>query len=361
MEEVGIDLGLDFLAPIEDNDPSFKEALIPSDAPTSEVATGEDATESDNIPASGTSEPESAKPDKEAATEEGGLEPVIDISSQVQAYIEQGILPEGFEVPEGTLPTDLPYIMRDAWEESANKRAEEVLDDLVGKATDDSKAAMRFLASGGDIRDFYAELEAKNGILTASHDISTLEGQRKLLTAFMRDKDFGSDQVIEEYVQDLEDKDQLEDRTRAIYQKLKDSENTTAERLANERAQERKNRDSEIRAQRADLQRSILKMEEAAGGLKLSPTDRVANSKYLLDPIGPQGSQFNLDIKEAMQDPAKLVFIANLLRTNFNLSPLDKKAETKAATKVIKTIQKDNAAESSDMAFTAEDFLDAIN
>lgn len=242
--------------------------------------------------------------------------------------LEKGliVLDEGEELTE----ENAEELLENSWDRGFDTAIDEMVADLPDRA----KKFLKFVSNGGDPDEFLDKMASnvKKGITKNSDrdDEATLERALKMKLA-----DDGYDaEEIEDQIEALKSADKFTKIGQKAFDNIlaKQEDEEEAEVLtAKERLAEKKKVEKVFKEKVSSF---VGKIKEAKG-LTLSPKDKQELPKYISEPAvtlnnGSTLTQLQVDFFEtiASNDPEKLVALAKVMKSDFDLSSFAKKVIT---------------------------------
>lgn len=263
----------------------------------------------------------------------------VDSKSTLEFLKEKGLVE--FELEEGEELTEemAENILEDTWESSIDAGVDEVIKDLP----DALKNMIKFVTNGGDFATMFTKMAstASTG-LSKDTDMTKEENQVLAVTADLREQGF-DDEYIETHIQVLKDSEKLELIATKSFDKI------TAKQAAEEAAEVdrvTKAKEASKKKQRefkTELTTHLGTLKDVKG-LTLSAKDQKELPSYISDVSveledGRVTTGLQKDLFSIFGDKDKLVLLAKLVKSDFDLSSIAKKSVTEFSKEVEKGLQ----------------------
>tara|TARA_R100001377_G_scaffold85310_1_gene71459 strand:- start:5947 stop:7146 length:1200 start_codon:yes stop_codon:yes gene_type:complete len=276
--------------------------------------------------------------DSEEEESEGGAN--LDDESEVQtgslgtlAHLkEKGLMDYELEEGEELTEEKAATIIEDNWETGIEDRVGELLEDLPQSVKDLNKFAM----AGGDVGKFFAAF-AKGVPSTGDLDMSIVADQESLVRESLKAEGYDKD-YVDTQLDFLKDSNKLKVFAENKKAKQDQAKETESAELATSQRAAATARKNQLKQTKTALSGSINKLEDVKG-ITLSKQDKKELPTYMVDrniklQNGSSITTMQKDLMEALQDEGKALFIAKLLRTDFDLTEIQSKVEEKITKKV---------------------------
>lgn len=301
-----------FFGEVEDDEPLF-------DTEEKETVVNENTEE----------ETETPKEEKEEIEEE---EELVGSIGALTFLKEKGTIDYELEEGEELTEEKAAEILEDEWENSIESRVEELFEEMPKFVKDLNK----FVLQGGDVRKFLSAM-TKNSKVDTSVDLSIESNQELVVRQSLSEEGYDED-YIQTQIDFLKDSNKLENFSKNKIQKKKEREDREAEALKEEQRKLKEQQKVQQRKAKTKLASTVSNLEEIKG-IKLSKVDKKELPNYMLErnvklQNGGKITTMQKDIMEALQDENKAIFLAKLLRNDFDLSDLAKEVQTKVTKKV---------------------------
>ena len=239
-------------------------------------------------------------------------------------------LEEGEELNEELAAT----IIEDNFEDSVNDRVGELFEELPQVVKDLNK----YVLNGGDIRQFLGSLvQSPTNKLKADLDLTVEADQEAVVRASLVAEEYDDD-YINTHIEFLKDSKKLESFAKAKHTKMEKAKAEQTQALAKQQAKLKEQRKIQLRQAKTELSTNLKDIEEV-NGLVLNVKDKKELPTYMVDrniklENGGTITTMQKDLMEALKDEKKALFIAKLLRNDFDLTSIQAKATTKVVKKV---------------------------
>tara|TARA_R110000796_G_scaffold231853_3_gene349881 strand:- start:670 stop:1878 length:1209 start_codon:yes stop_codon:yes gene_type:complete len=239
-------------------------------------------------------------------------------------------LEEGEELNEEMAAT----IIEDNFEASVEDKVGELFEELPQVVKDLNK----FVLNGGDIKQFLGSLvQSPTNKLKANLDLSVEADQEAVVRASLVAEEYDED-YINTHIDFLKDSKKLESFAKAKHTKMEKDKDVQTQALAANQTKINNQRKTQLRQAKVDLSSNLQDLEDV-NGLPLDKVDKKELPTYMVDrnvklENGGSITTMQKDLMEALKDENKALFIAKLLRNDFDLTALQAKATTKVVKKV---------------------------
>lgn len=239
----------------------------------------------------------------------------------------------------------------DAIEELINEGIEKKIDSkissMMGELPDHKKQAVKFLLEGGDVAELANMYSAEVSGVTRDMDLDDENNQVQVVRAMLIEK--GEDpEDAESYIEHLKDTNKLSSTANKYFTKwlAEDDKRIQVETEA------KKKQKAEAIKEAAKYKKTINDIVSNKKEIKSYTIPRSVVKdlpSYLGDATvtGANGRSitgFQKDFMEAMKDPEKQVLIAALLKTDFDFTPIAKKAASKTTTNIKNEINRQSSS-----------------
>jgi len=227
----------------------------------------------------------------------------------------------------------------EVFEKEVNSRLEEEVKNYAEGFDDDGRAYLEYIKNGGTTVDFvklfvgHAELPVES--------VDTPEKQEAFLRYYLKTIEGDSDEDAEDQIEVLKESNKLEKRANAAFKKVNDQ----LEAVKNEKLKQ------QVEFVKADEKRKtdfVVKLSETVkdkksiGDFDLSNTDKKSLVEFIAKATvnvgGRKVTAMQAKLNEIYQNPEKLIILAKLVKSDFDLTDVIKKTETKVVKKSLKVI-----------------------
>ena len=263
---------------------------------------------------------------EEAPQEEEEVKEEDPLKSYVQKLKESGNL--SVEIEEDDEPEDI-------FDKEVEARLEEAMSDFAETFDDEAKAFINFKKEGGDTREFFKLYQKMSEVPTP------IVGDDNSHERFLRYYYSAYEQMDAEEVEDrldyLKEKGRLENYSLKFNDKIEKQQEKEKEQLVARQKQVAIENEKRRQALSTDL-KEVIDTSEEIKAFPITPKDKKELHKYMTKPVKKVGAnqyltKLQADLQEAFKDKEKLVIIAKLLKDDFDVSYLKKKAITEETKK----------------------------
>jgi len=254
-----------------------------------------------------------------------------------------------YELEEGEEMTEekAAEIVEDSWDNGIESRIEELFEDLPPVL----KQLNQFALKGGDVNQFLSQI-AQNNTQGISADMDlAVEANQELVVRDALKKDGMDDDLIASQIEFLKSSNKLEAYAKNKHSKKMEADAKANEALVKKQQDAAKARKNSLRKSKNDLTSNLKKMENIKG-FQVTKQDQKELPSYMVDrsvklPNGNFITNMQRDLMEAMQNEEKALVIAKLLRNDFDLSELQKQAETDVVKDIKNKVRRNQASPTS--------------
>ena len=225
------------------------------------------------------------------------------------------------------------------FEKEVNSRLEEEVKNYAEGFDDDGRAYLEYIKNGGTTVDFvklfvgHAELPVES--------VDTPEKQEAFLKYYLKTIEGDSDEDVEDQIEVLKESNKLEKRANAAFKKV----NGQLEIIKNEKLKQQADFIKADEKRKTDF---VIKLSETVkdkksiGDFDLSNTDKKSLVEFIAKATvnvgGKKVTAMQAKLNEIYQNPEKLIILAKLVKSDFDLTDVIKKTETKVVKKSLKVI-----------------------
>lgn len=260
------------------------------------------------------------------------VEEVSDSEMLISKLKQEGILTIDFEEGED---------ISDVIDNEIESRVEETMEGFFEELDEDAIAFLKYKKNGGDTRKFFENLKAAND--DPAGDIDD-EGYQENLVKYGLKQEGYDDEDIQDKIEWLKEGGKLQRHAEKYEKKFeKQRENYKKKML-----EEQKKQDQIAREQREKLSDDLkqrLGDIENVGHFTFNKDDKRNLHSYMTKAkvkVGKNNylTQMQHDLQNAFQDPEKILVIAKLLRSDFDISDVIRNTETKVTKKTKDKIER---------------------
>lgn len=195
-------------------------------------------------------------------------------------------------------------------------------------ATDEAKAFLEYLENGGDPRRY---IESQATVDYAALDLENENVQKAILRDYLKIQDY-TDVEIEETLQDYEDSGIMEKQAARAKTKMVSYQEQHKTQILVEQKEQAKRQRAAQEQQINDLHKTIETIDNIAG-ISLDKTTRTRLFDHITKPVDRKTGKTQLMINFE-KDPNVQLKMAYLDMIGWDLSKLEKKVESKVASKI---------------------------
>lgn len=259
-------------------------------------------------------------------------------SSVVEYFKEKGYYNEE---KDGELEPD------DLFDKAVESRMEEMFSELP----DIAKQFNKFVTKGGDPEQFFKTIASEysqSPELTEDLDITDKKNQELVLRTMLA-KDGNDQEEIDAQIEYFKDSGKLESISKKKFEKWKEQKNKTAEKLAQQKAQDAIEEKRRLREDKRELS-SYLQKNDKIGDIPFTPHDKAKLASYMIDKSvslkdGRKITEFQKDLYyELPKNQDAFMQLGVMMRNRnedgtFNFEAIKEELETKISGKARKNIR----------------------
>lgn len=267
--------------------------------------------------------------DKEETPEEPSEEtaPEVDLIPRLKAL---GVIPEDSDVTEDILPDYLDS----NFDKEVEDAVIELMDSWKDTLSEDGLKFIEYSRSGGTMEDYiktYSELPIHH------FDVSNEGGQESFLRYYLGKYENRSAEEINDNIDFYIERDSLERAAKSAYSRLQTARDTKVQQLHDSQVQSKREQEQAVKEQQNQLKTSLKEVEEVAG-YKFTGSEKTLLSRYITKPSVKVGDRYVSEFFHKIQDvynndPQKLLLLAKLAKSDFDISFLEREAASKATKK----------------------------
>jgi|VirMetMinimDraft_7_1064189.scaffolds.fasta_scaffold02511_8 hypothetical protein len=245
---------------------------------------------------------------------------------------EKGLLDYELEEGEELTEEKAAAFIEDNYEASIEERVGELFQELPQVVKDLNK----FVLDGGDIRSFLGSFVKDSGV-SSDMDISQEANQELVMRNALKEEEYDDD-YIETHIEFLKDTKKLEKFAKAKLEKKKKEEDKAREAMVKQQEAAKQAQKETLRKLKSSVTSNLKEINDVEG-IPLTKADKKDLPSYMVDrnvklDNGGSITAMQMDLMEALKDEKKALFIAKLLKTDFDLSTIQAKAQTEVTKKV---------------------------
>lgn len=243
---------------------------------------------------------------------------------------------------------DLEEDMEDLDEDSFKDLLEQDYEEEVGarieqwatqELDDDAQAFIKFKKNGGRTSDFFKAYS--NSVSTLKGNIEDESFQDKVIRKQLSDEGWDRDE-IEDRLEYFSKTDKKQSIAEKYYSKMEEKAEKEASRLVKQQEESRRQQVEDRLEYNNSVKDAINSLQEAKG-LKITAKDKSSLFTFITKENqkvnGRSLTGFQKAYIEAVQDPEKLLAIAKLLQSDFDMSDFEKKAKLQETRKIKENLE----------------------
>lgn len=248
---------------------------------------------------------------------------------------EQGILSVDLEADEELNSTKFLEI----FEKELGKRVEDEIEAFAGGFDDEAKAFIEFKKNGGSTVDFLKLYLNQSELPVDS--VESVEDQERFMRHYLRTVEEMDSDEIDEEIDVYKERGQLEKKATKAFDKVSAEINRQKESEL-ERQKAQKEAEDKSRMEFVGKLGTALKDNDVIGEFNITTSDKKELLDFIVKPTVKTGNRkmtgMQAKINEIYSDPEKLLLFAKLVKSDFDLSDIVKKAETKVTKKALSVV-----------------------
>lgn len=257
---------------------------------------------------------------------------------QFTTFREKGIL-KHVELDEGVEDLDeetFTDLVNQDYEEEVSSRIEQW---ATQELDEDAQAFIKFKKNGGSTEDFFRAMAKNSEGLNGN--IEDENFQDKLIRRQLQMEDWDEEE-IQARIDHLTKVDKKQSVAEKYYNRIKLDQKKRSEELI-KRQQEFKEQAEKSREMFRTNVKETLNSTQEVKGIKITTKDKSSLFNFITKEDQLVGDRyvtgFQRAITEAVQDPEKMVLLAKLLSTGFDMTDLEKKAKIKETQKIKESLE----------------------
>ena len=262
----------------------------------------------------------------------------VNYVDQFNSFKSQGIL-KHMELEEDVEDLDedtFKDLLEQDYEEEVGARIEQW---AAQELDEDAQAFIKFKKNGGRTSDFFKAFSNSTGSLKGN--IEDEKFQDKVIRKQLTDEGWDSDE-IEDRLEYFAKTDKKQTIAEKYYSKMEEKAEKEAARVLKEQENLRRQQ-IEDKLEFSNTVKETLNSMQEVKGLKITPKDRSSLYTFITKENQKVGNRtltgFQKAYVEAVQDPEKLLAIAKLLQTDFDMSDFEKKAKLQETKKIRENLE----------------------
>lgn len=223
-------------------------------------------------------------------------------------------------------------------EKEVEARVQEAFEGFAESLDEDAKAFIQFKKNGGSTQDFFKVYGDAGSINLEAIDISEDEGQDAIIKLYAKSYEGLDEDEISDKIDWLEENGKKEAYAKRYASKLKEEDAKRKELLMEQHTLAMKEREKATTKFQNNLEKELQQVEEV-GSFKFNKTDKKELFSYITKPSVKVGknkyvTQFQSDLSdtfkaEGEESRQKLLLLAKLLKSNFDVKDLVESTKTK--------------------------------
>lgn len=268
------------------------------------------------------------------------------VISSVNYLKDKGIL--SYELEEGQELTEelAEELLEDSFDNSVNDRLKEMMQDLP----EEVKNIVNFATKGGNVSDIL-KAYSQESTFSENIDLDKESVQEQVVKQQLLKEGMDEDEA-EDFIDYHKESGKLKMLAEKKFAKLKEESNTKKEALL----KEQQKRAVEYKNQRKQLKKdfsSYISDAKQVKAYKISRKDKADLPGYIAEAnikleSGGAITGMQKDLQEALKDKEKTIFLAKLLKSDFNLKDLEANIETKITKKTRESVRRVSSADKDD-------------
>ena len=251
---------------------------------------------------------------------------------------EQGIF-SSVEIPEGEL-TQEQFV--ELQETEVENRVQETFEGFFEEMDDDGKAFLKFKKQGGKTSEFLKTL--KNVSDYPSGDIEEESFQTRALKYYYKNIENLDDDDIDDKLEWLEEGGKKEKYAKRYYKKIRDIEKAEKAAIIRKTEDESRSADEKAETFKATLKGKLDEIETIKD-FSLAKKEKGELLNYITKPSVKVGknkyiTEFQKGLKDISNNYEGLILLAKLLKSDFDMSSLKVKTETKQVRELKNNLQR---------------------
>lgn len=267
--------------------------------------------------------------DEEVETTEEKETEISEYGSLAKQFVDEGI----FEIDEDS-EIDLDNLSKEDFlelqETQLEKRVDESFRDFFSEMDEDAKAFLKWKREGGKTSEFFDVLNENSSLIEIN--IEDEKGAERFLRKYLS-KEGESDEDIDDTIEYYKDKGKLtqyakknQDREKAKDEKIKKAKLEEAQKIKELQAKEAKKIQGEIK--------KIIDDSDEINGWDIPKKQKSKLYDFMVG-VDKKTKKTGLQSKlaEVFSDKQKLILLSNILMNDFDISSIERKAESKVTKK----------------------------
>lgn len=280
--------------------------------------------------------------EKETADEEESEEEVeveFDYETLTKRMQEKSIF-QNVEIPEGEELTEDKFI--EYHDQEIESRVEEALEGFLEELDEDGKAFLKFKKDGGNTKDFLATYQKSQSI--PEGDLEEEAYQEQINRYYYREVEGLDEADVQDRIEWLKDSGKLKKYAEKHDAKAKELDKLAKEKL---KEQAKANAEAQKKNQEAFVNGVTKALEEVdeVGDFVFDKKTKARLKTFITKPNVKVGKNqyvtgMQVKLQETLKNPEKMLLLAKLLESDFDVSEVATKAKTQTTKKVKTDIQR---------------------
>lgn len=264
----------------------------------------------------------------------------LNLVEQFNSFKEQGIIKHiDLEEDIESLDEDtFKELLYQDYEEEVNSRIEQW---ATQELDEDAQAFIKFKKNGGRTEDFFSTF-SKVTSSNLSGNIEDEKFQDKVIRKQLAEEGDWDEEEIQDRLDHLARLGKKQSVAEKYYNKIKQAQQKEANNLL-KRQEEYKQQVEQNKLQFRNTVKESLNKTQEVKGLKITAKDRATLYNFITKEDQVVGDRqvtgFQRAITEAVQDPEKMLLLAKLLATDFDMSEFEKKAKIQETKKIKENLE----------------------
>lgn len=227
------------------------------------------------------------------------------------------------------------------FEEEVSNRAENIIQGLMSNLDDDAATFLKFKSQGGSTEEFF-RLYGQVSELPVSN-VDSAENQEAFLRYYYATEEELDSDDIDDRITAFTESGKLERYAKKYFSKVEQQYANERDSLLKQQEDFKKQQVENQKQFRINL-KNIISTEKELGDLTLDPKKDIHLVDFITKPIYDKETKSNITgfqkkMAEVFNDEKKLLLLAKLVASDFDLSSVKKKGETTANIKTLNTLR----------------------
>lgn len=289
-----------------------------------------------------TEEPTEEEEEAEEQEEEEAPE-VVDIDELEPSILNKlGLIDK---IPENADPEDILELANQNLDEIIQNGVQETIKGWQETLPDEAISLIKYTFNGGKAEDFF---KTYTDTPLELFDLESETGQENFVRFYLKKQGKSADEVDEE-LEFFIDRGNLETKAKSFFSKLKTTREKEIENKILEQTKLREEAEEKAKANAAAMREKLAKADKFQD-YRFNDIEKKTLARYILEPTvvdGRQTTQIAQDLNKVYREsPEKLMLLAKLIKSDFDLSfltkPMKKVAQKEVKEKLQKVTKSDN-------------------